>query len=135
MVYTIADKNFTKLTSNIPPKPSWTSFIDAQVTPENGCLGFGQQLNKQFAVWEDACDKKFVIDHFNASCLDKKELREGDIVTYHPTSFGEKLDFWFEIDFKVENEQLTAVFDINFQVSILQNDNRIIFLVQQILSN
>ncbi len=114
MVDTIADKNFIKLTSSIPPRSLWASFIDAQATPENGCLGFGKWLNELLAIWEDEYDKKFVIDHFSASCLDKKELREGNIVTYHPTSFGEKLDFWFEIDFKVENEQLTAVFDINF---------------------
>ena len=48
--------------------------------------------------------------------LDDIELEDDNtsFVSYRPTSFGEELDFWFEIDFKVENEQLTAVFDINF---------------------
>lgn len=115
MVDTIADKEYTKLASAIPVKPSWASYIDAEPTPENDSLGFGQWLDEQLAMWEEDYDKKFVVDHFNESCLSDIKLRNDNtsFVTYRPTSLGEKLDFWFEIDFKVENEQIIAVFDVN----------------------
>ncbi|MBD5481646.1 MAG: hypothetical protein HDR15_03810 [Lachnospiraceae bacterium] len=115
MVDTIANKDYTKLVFSIPPKPSWASFNDAEQTPENDCLGFGQWLDEQLAMWEEDEDKKFVVDHFNESCLDEIELEEDNtsFVTYNPTSFGERLDFWFEIDFEVKDEQITAIFDVN----------------------
>ena len=115
MVNTIADKEYTKLVSSIPPKPSWSSFCDAEPTPENDCLGFGQWLDEQLAIWEEYEDKKFVVDHFDESCLDEIELEDDgtSFVTYNPTSFGERLDFWFEIDFTVKGDQITAIFDVN----------------------
>ena len=67
MVNTIADKEYTKLVSSIPPKPSWASFNDAEPTSENDCLGFGKWLDEQLAMWEEDEDKKFVVDHFNES--------------------------------------------------------------------
>ena len=39
MVDTIADKEYTKLVSNISPNLSWASFIDAEAASENACLG------------------------------------------------------------------------------------------------
>lgn len=47
MVDTIADKEYTKLVSSIPPKSSWASFIDTEQTSENACLGFGKWLVEQ----------------------------------------------------------------------------------------
>ena len=41
------------------------------------------------------------------------ETNNWDMVCYNPTSFGEQLDLWFEIEFFIENGQLKAVFDIN----------------------
>ena len=115
MVDTIADKDYTKLISSIPPKPSWASFNDAEPTPENDCLGFGEWLDGQLAMWEEYEDKKFVVDHFDESCLEEIELENDNtsFVTYNPTSFGEQLDFWFEIDFEVKDGQITAIFDVN----------------------
>lgn len=115
MVDTIADKEYTKLVSIIPPKPSWASYNDAEPTPENDCLGFSEWLDGQLAMWEEDEDKKFVVDHFNESCLDEIELEDDNtsFVSYHPTSFGEELDFWFEIDFEVKDEQIIAMFDVN----------------------
>lgn len=114
MVDTIADKEYTKLVSSIPPK-SWASFIDAEPTLENDCLGFGKWLNEQLAMWEEDENKKFVVDRFNEACLGKIELLNDNTscVTYRPTSLGEELDFWFEIDFEVIDEQITAIFDVN----------------------
>lgn len=121
MVDTIADKDYTKLVASIPPKLSWASFIDAEPTLENACLGFGKWLVEQLAMWEEDYDKKFVVDHFNKSCME--EIDESDesrletnnltVICYNPASFGEPLDFWFEIEFFMENGQIKAVFDVN----------------------
>ena len=121
MVDTIADKEYTKLVSSIPPKSSWASFIDTEQTSENACLGFGKWLIEQLAMWEEYEDKKFAVDHFQKSCMEdidamdeaRLEIDNRDIVCYRPTSFGEELDFWFEIEFFTEDGQIKAVFDVN----------------------
>lgn len=121
MVDTIADKDYKKLISSIPPKLSWASLIDAEPTSENACLGFGKWLVEQLAMWEEDYDKKFGVDHFDKSCMedvdesDESRLKTDNwtIIIYNPTSLGEPLDFWFEIEFTMENGQLAAVFDIN----------------------
>ena len=121
MVDTIADKEYSKLVSSIPPKLSWASYINADATSENACLGFGKWLVEQLAIWEEYEDKKFVVDHFQKSYMEdiddtdeaRLETNSRNIVCYNPTSFGERLDFWFEIEFFVENGQIKAVFDVN----------------------
>lgn len=118
MVDTIADKEYAKLTSSIPPKLSWASYIHAEPTLENACLGFGKWLVEQLAMWEEDEDKKFVVDHFEKSCMEdiheeRLKTYKKVMVSYNPTSFGEQLDFWFEIEFFIENGQIKAVFDVN----------------------
>ena len=121
MIDAIADKEYEKLVSSIPPKLSWASFIDAEPTSENACLGFGKWLVEQLAVWEEYEDKKFVVDHFQKSCMEdiddtdeaRFETDHRDMVCYNPTSLGEQLDFWFELEFFMENGQIKAVFDVN----------------------
>ena len=121
MVDTIADKEYEKLVSNIPPKLSWAAFIDAEPTSENACLGFGKWLVEQLAMWEEYEDKEFVVDHFQKSCMEdiddtdeaRLETDNSDVVCYRPKSFGEELDFWFEIEFFTEDGQIKAVFDVN----------------------
>lgn len=116
MVDTIADREYIKLLSSIPPKSSWADWNDAEPTPENGCLGFGQWLDEQLAMWEEDYEEKYVVDHFDESCLDEIELENDNtsFVTYRPTNAGEELDFWFEIEFKVEEDgRITAIFDVN----------------------
>ncbi len=118
MVDTIANKEYAKLVSSIPPKLSWASFIDAEPTAENACLGFGQWLDEQLAMWEEDEDKKFVVDPFKKSCMEdineaRLEMERRDMVCYNPTSFGERLDFWFEIEFFMEDGRLKAEFDVN----------------------
>ena len=115
MIDTIAEKDYIKLVSVIPPKSSWASFNDAETTTENACLGFGKWLDEQLAIWEEYEDKKFVVDDFNEDCLDEIELENDNtaFVTYRPTSFGEELDCWFEIEFEVKGEEITSMFDVN----------------------
>lgn len=116
MVDTIADREYIKLLSSIPPEYSWADWNDAEPTPENGCLGFGQWLDEQLAMWEEDYDEKYVVDHFDEACLGEIELENDNtsFVTYHPTNAGKELDFWFEIKFKVEEDgRITAIFDVN----------------------
>ena len=118
MVDTIANKEYAKLVSSIPPKLSWASYIDAEPTAENACLGFGTWLDEQLAMWEEDEDKKFVVDPFKKSCMEdiheaRLEKERRDMVCYNPTSFGEPLDFWFEIEFFIEDGRLKAEFDVN----------------------
>ena len=121
MVDTIADKEYAKLVSSIPPKLSWAAFIHAVPTSENVCLGFGKWLVEQLAMWEEYEDKEFVVDHFQKSCMEdiddtdeaRLETDNSDVVCYRPKSFGEELDFWFEIEFFTEDGQIKAVFDVN----------------------
>lgn len=69
-------------------------------------------------MWEEDEDKQFVVDHFKKSCMEnihetKLEIDKRDMASYNPTSFGEQLDFWFEIEFFIENGQIKGVFDVN----------------------
>lgn len=76
---------------------------------------------EQLAMWEEDEDKKFVVGHFKKSCMDdiddtdeaRLKTDNRDMVCYNPTSFGEQLDFGFEIEFFIENGQIKAVFDVN----------------------
>lgn len=118
MIDTIADKKYAKLVYSIPPKLSWASYINAEETIENACLGFGKWLNEQLAIWEEDEEKKFVVDHFEKSCMEdideeRIEIYKRDMISYNPTSFGNQLDFWFEIEFFIKNEQIKAIFDVN----------------------
>lgn len=118
MINTIADKEYVKLMYSIPPQLSWASYIDAEETIDNACLGFGKWLDEQLATWEEDEDKKFVVDHFEKSCIediDEDEFINNQkfIVTYNPTSFGEQLDIWFEVEFFLDNGEIKALFDVN----------------------
>lgn len=118
MIDTIADKKYAKLVYSIPPKLSWASYINAEETIENACLGFGKWLNEQLAIWEEDEEKKFVVDHFEKSCMEdideeRIEIYKRDMISYNPTSFGNQLDFWFEIEFFIKNGQIKAIFDVN----------------------
>ena len=116
MVDTLANKEYTKLISSIPPKLSWA--MEAERTPENACAGVGKWLDGQLAIWQEEYNKEIAVDRFDRSCMeeiDESALKADGraIVCYNPTSFGEPLDFWFEIEFFLKNGQVTAVFDIN----------------------
>lgn len=116
MVNAIADGNFPRLAASIPPKLSWAHQIDGENTVENACIGFGKWLGEQLALWEEYDGEQYVVDRFNPECLDKIDAPDENGIsfnTYNPTSFGTQLDFWFEIEFQVKNDQITAVFDIN----------------------
>ena len=112
IVDAIADKEYAKIASFAQIDSSW---VESEQTQEEAFLAFGVWLDEQLAMWEEDEQRKFVVDHFNESCLEDIELiNNRSFVTYHPTNSGEELDFWFEIIFEIENdEQIIATFNIN----------------------
>lgn len=114
IVNNIADKKYDELAAVAEINSSW---IKEGQTKEQAFLEFGKWLDEQLAMWAEDEEKEFVVDRFDEACLDDIELEEDNtsFTTYNPTNSGEELDFWFEIDFKVEeNGQITATFNVNF---------------------
>lgn len=114
IVNNIADKKYDELAAVAEINSSW---IKEGQTKEQAFLEFGKWLDEQLAMWAEDEEREFVIDRFDEACLDDIELEEDNtsFTTYNPTNSGEELDFWFEIDFKVEeNGQITATFNVNF---------------------
>ena len=116
-VNAVADKEYAKLSSIMKTE----SFCNHGETQEEGFLYFGNWLDEQLECWEEDYGHPFVVDHFQEKSLD---LNEGEIfksgdeylasATYSPTSNGEQLDFWFEFDIKIkEDNTLSVVFDLN----------------------
>ncbi len=112
MVDTIANKEYDMLIFSIPPDISWA---DGENTIENACVGFGEWLDDQLAMWEEYYEKVFIVDAFNETSLDEISLNQDNtsFVCYQPTSNGEELDLWFEIKFEVNGDDIIARFDVN----------------------
>ena len=116
-VNAVADKEYKKLASIMKTE----SFCSNGETQEEGFLFFGKWLDEQLAAWEEDYEHPFVVDHFQEKSLDLNEgkmFQSGDEIfaaaTYSPTSNGELLDFWFEFDITIKNDDtLSMVFDVN----------------------
>lgn len=114
IVNNIADKKYDELAAVAQIHSSWA---ESGQTQDQAFLEFGKWLDEQLAMWAEDEEKEFVVDRFDEACLNDIELEEDNtsFTTYNPTNSGEELDFWFEIDFKVEeNGQITATFNVNF---------------------
>ncbi len=114
IINNIADKKYDELAAVAQIHSSW---VESGQTQEQAFLEFGKWLDEQLAMWAEEEEKEFVIDRFDEACLGDIELEEDNtsFTTYNPTNSGEELDFWFEIDFKVEeNGPITASFNVNF---------------------
>lgn len=114
IVNNIADKKYDELAAVAQIHSSW---VESGQTQDQAFLEFGKWLDEQLAMWAEDEEKEFVVDRFDEACLNDIELEEDNtsFTTYNPTNSGEELDFWFEIDFKVEeNGQITATFNVNF---------------------
>lgn len=114
IVNNIADKKYDELAAVAQIQSSW---VESGQTQDQAFLEFGKWLDEQLAMWAEDEEKEFVVDRFDEACLNDIELEEDNtsFTTYNPTNSGEELDFWFEIDFKVEeNGQITATFNVNF---------------------
>ncbi len=114
IINNIADKKYDELAAVAQIHSSW---VESGQTQEQAFLEFGKWLDEQLAMWAEDEEKEFVVDRFDEACLGDIELEEDNtsFTTYNPTNSGEELDFWFEIDFKVEeNGPITATFNVNF---------------------
>ena len=84
-------------------------------TQADGINAFTEWLKEQFALWTEEDGKDYVVDLFDKKWLQLDKLESNyAFATYSATSHGEMLDFWFEFELTVdENEQLTAVLNVN----------------------
>lgn len=116
-VNAVADKEYAKLASIMRTE----SFCKDVETQEEGFLFFGKWLDEQLECWEEDYGHPFVVDHFQEKSLDLNEgefFKSGneyiETATYSPTSNGEQLDFWFEFDIYIkEDDTISVVFDLN----------------------
>lgn len=114
IINNIADKKYDELAAVAQIHSSW---VESGQTQEQAFLEFGKWLDEQLAMWAEDEEKEFVVDRFDEACLGDIELEEDNtsFTTYNPANSGEELDLWFEIAFKVEeNERMTATFNVNF---------------------
>ena len=112
IINALAAKDYTGLAKVTSLDDSW---LDEDKTLEDCCLEFGEWLDGQLDLWAEDEGKEFVIDNFAIDAidsLDELEVYENEVfVTYNPTSYGEVLDFWFEITINIEKEE--CIFNIN----------------------
>lgn len=108
----IVNEEYSKLHRITNINSSWYQDGETQI---DGMERFGEWLKGQLEMWSEDEEKEFVIDTFNEKNLEIDEF-EGDYVfaTFNPTSNGEVLDFWFEIQLRIdENDVLTSEFNVN----------------------
>ena len=112
IIDSIADKEYVNLASYAQIHPSW---VQSGQTQEEAVVSFGEWLDEQLAMWEEYEEKRFVIDHFDESCLSIGGFRDNRVpVEYNPTNSGEELDLWFEIDFDISSDgKMNVIFNVN----------------------
>ena len=113
IVDAIADKEYAKLATLAQVDSSWTK--EGQ-TKEEAFASFGEWLDGQLAMWEEDEERTCVVDHFDESCLEEIVLEEDNtsFATYNPTNAGEELDFWFELQYRIEDsEHIAVTFNVN----------------------
>ncbi len=109
----LADKEYAKLASLAQIDSSW---VEEGQTQEEAFVSFGEWLDGQLAMWEEDEERSFVVDHFDESCLEEIVLEEDNtsFATYNPTNAGEELDFWFELKYRIENdEHIIVILNVN----------------------
>lgn len=108
----IAQDEYHKISSIVMIDSSWCS---ENKTQADGILSFKEWLKDQLQLWSDDDGKEYIIDPFNEKNLCLSNLENNcSFSEYNPTSHGEELDFWFELDMHVaENDELIICFNIN----------------------
>lgn len=121
LIDSIAAGEYDKIPDNVDIDESWYS---DGMTREEALAEFKDWLEGQLAFWNEKYDADYVFDAFRDESLNRDEWgewiededgsEEQDFVEYQPTSHGEDIDFWFEIN--IENEggdKPRFVFNIN----------------------
>lgn len=91
------------------------SWCDEGEGQADGLANFVEWLEGQLELWKEDYEKEFVIDAFEEEQLDIMHFEgQRGFANYEPQSFGEPLEFWFEIEFMMdENDKLTSQFHVN----------------------
>lgn len=107
----ISQGEFGKLSSVTLIESSWCG----GGTQEDGIKAFEEWLKELFEAWEEDFDQKYVVDLYDENRLDLGEFVNGRyFAVYNPTSYGEELDFWFEIKLYLnDNNELISEFNVN----------------------
>lgn len=121
LIDSIAAGEYDKIPNNVDIDESWYS---DGMTREEALAEFKDWLEGQLAFWNEKYDADYVFDAFRDESLNRDEWgewiededgsEEQDFVEYQPTSHGEDIDFWFEINIKNEGgDKPRFVFNIN----------------------
>ncbi|MBO4876624.1 MAG: hypothetical protein J5501_01305 [Ruminococcus sp.] len=111
LISCISGGDFESISSVAQIDPSWCS--EGQ-TQEEGIQDFGEWLTKQLELWSEDYGTEFVVDPFDEEHLSLDPLSDGrSLSEYTPTSNGEPLDFWFELELTEEGDDLLLCFNVN----------------------
>lgn len=110
VVNCLAEKNYEILSSLITIDESW-----ADEGADNAAECFAEWLEGQLEMWTEDYEKEIIIDSYDENQVNSRPFSNGKaFYEYNPTSNGESLDFWFEIQFNEDEEgNLSAVFNVN----------------------
>ncbi len=108
----ISAKKYDELSAITLIEDSWCGDSGQQ---EEAVKNFAEWLDGQLELWAEDEGKEFVVDPFKRENLELDDLNEGfSCSTYSPASFGEELDFWFEIEFHLDDDDnLVSVLNVN----------------------
>lgn len=108
----ISQGKYDKISSVAQIDDSWCTENKNQ---EEGIYAFKEWLIEQLALWSEDYEKEFVVDAFDESKLKLDDLKNGHSISeYSPTSHGEELDFWFELNMHTDDaDDLILTFNIN----------------------
>ena len=106
----VTEKNYEILGSLITIDKSWSDDC-----ADNAAECFAEWLEGQLEMWTEDYEKEFIIDSYDEKQVDSNAFGNGRaFYVYNPTSNGEALDFWFEIQFNEDEKgNLSAVFYVN----------------------
>ena len=104
----ISAGEFDKIPSNVDIHKSWYS---GDKSRDEAIGEFREWLEGTLNLWSEESGKEYVIDAFDEASMDSDEL---EFIEYNPTSNGEKLDFWFEIFVRPnEDGEPAIIFNVN----------------------
>lgn len=100
--------DYGNIPDNVDIHESWYS---GGMSREEAFAEFKDWFDGQLELWSEEYGTEFVLDPFSEDSLDCDDL---DLIEYNPTSKGERLDLWFEIDVRNrEEDEPLIVFNVN----------------------
>lgn len=92
---------------------------DVEILQE-ACLRFGETIDTMLEIWAEDEGREFVVDYFDVSGIDTTEILPSkpheclNMVDYQLANAEEPLDFWFEMEFRIEQDDtIILILDIN----------------------